>query len=238
MKKTFFIADVHLDSEYPDRAQLIFYFLNMVRNAGGDLYILGDFFDFWANNRTVLQSNRAVLERMKEITVHGCRVCMMTGNRDLLLSQKALAPFGIEFLGEEVKMVIDGKIFFLTHGYSLCTMDTKFQRYKNIIWPVYKFLDKILPGPIENYLARKFILKSKQVINAQDQSRFQFSSAAIQSQLSSGIDIVICGHAHKAINEAFGEKHFYALPSWDQGAGGYLLCHNGTCTFMEFTKGS
>jgi UDP-2,3-diacylglucosamine hydrolase len=227
MKQTFFIADVHLDREYPERKELLLSFLDMLQAAGGDLYILGDFFDFWANNKTVFNDNHAVLSLMKEITSRGSKIYMLIGNRDLLLQQKALTPFGITLLGEEATITLDHKTIFLTHGHLLCTMDLKFQQYKKRVWPLYRFLDRILPGWIENYLARKFIITSKKVIDSQDQSRFQFSTAALTGCFNRGIDVIICGHAHKAAAESFDEKLFYTLPAWDRGAGGYLKYGDG-----------
>jgi UDP-2,3-diacylglucosamine hydrolase len=234
MKKTFFVADVHLDSAFPGREQLFLDFLKLVGSESADLYVLGDLFDFWANNKAILAANRPVLTRMRELTEQGSRVYILIGNRDLLLNQKILSPFGILFLGEMASIRLDNKNIFLTHGYLLCTLDIKFQKYKNRVWPLYRIFDKILPGPAENYLARKFILKSKQVIHAQEQSRFQFSHAAIMDCFQQGNDIIMCGHSHKRLAESYGDKTFYALPAWDNHRGGYVLHYNGVFSLCDF----
>lgn len=234
MKKTYFIADVHLDSSFSEREQLILAFLKMVGSENGDLYVLGDLFDFWANNKAVLAANRKVLTLMRELTDHGSRIYILIGNRDLLLNQKILSPFGIVFLGEKATIRLDNKNIFLTHGHLLCTRDIKFQNYKNRVWPLYRFFDKILPGPAENYLAKKFILKSKQVIHAQDPACFRFSQDAITECFQQGIDVIICGHSHKRMTEGFGDKLFYALPAWDQHTGGYALNYNGAFSLCDF----
>jgi UDP-2,3-diacylglucosamine hydrolase len=233
MLQTFFIADVHLDREYPERKNMLLSFLNMLLIAGGDLYILGDFFDFWANNRTVFNDNHEVLSLLQKIAARGSKIYMIIGNRDLLLQQNALTPFGITFLGEEATITLDDKMVFLTHGYSLCTMDIRFHRYRKRVWPLYRFLDRILPGRIENYLARKFIITSKKVIYSQDQSCFQFSTAALTGCFNSGIDVIICGHAHRAAAETFDGKLFFTLPAWDRGSGGYLRYHQGTFSLHD-----
>lgn len=222
MRQAFFIADVHLDREYPERKELLLSFLYMLRAAGGDLYILGDFFDFWANNKIVLKDNQEVLSLLKEIAARGSKIYMIIGNRDLLLQQKALTPFGITLLGEEATIRLDNKMILLTHGHSLCTGDLRFQRYKKRVWPLYRLLDRILPGWIENYLAGKFIITSKKVIQSQAQSRFQFSTEALAGCFNRGVDVIICGHAHRAATETFDGKLFYTLPAWDCGSGGYL----------------
>ena len=234
MKKTFFIADVHLDRAFPGREELMCAFLNMVGAENADLYILGDLFDFWANNKAVISANRKVLSLMRELTKHGSRVYILIGNRDLLLNQKNLSPFGIVFLGEQATIQLDHKNIFLTHGHLLCTLDIKFQKYKNRVWPLYRVLDKILPGPVENYLAKQFILKSKQVIHAQDPACFQFSQDAIRKHFQQGHDVIMCGHSHSAKTERFGDKHLYVLPAWDQHTGGYVLHYNGTFSLCNF----
>jgi UDP-2,3-diacylglucosamine hydrolase len=237
MGKTYFIADAHLGSEYPERTALILSFLDMIEYENGDLYILGDFFDFWANNKTIVNNNREILEKMQSITQHGFKIAMLVGNRDLLLNQRALASFGIIFLGEAAELNLDDKRIYLTHGHMLCTYDKKFQRYKKRVWPIYRFFDHIIPGALANYLAKKFILRSKKVISSQDQTNFQFSPSVIEAYFQKGIDIIICGHAHKVIQKDFGDKSFYSLPSWEQGRGGYLLYHKGSFTCHEFCSG-
>jgi UDP-2,3-diacylglucosamine hydrolase len=238
MKQAFFIADVHLDREYPERKELLLSFLQMLRSAGGDLYILGDFFDFWANNKIVLKDNHAVLSVLQEIAARGSNIYMLIGNRDLLLQQKALTPFGITLLGEEATIMLDHKKVFLTHGHSLCTGDIRFQRYKKRVWPLYRFLDRILPGRIENYLAGKFIITSKKVIQSQAQSRFQFSPSALAGCFSRGVDVIICGHAHRAATENFDGKLFFTLPAWDHGSGGYLRYQQEAFSLHEVSTSS
>jgi len=233
MERVFFIADVHLDRAFPERKNMLRSFLHLLRTTGGDLYILGDFFDFWANNKTVVHDNREVLSLLQEMAARSSKIYLIIGNRDLLLRQKVLTPFGITFLGEEATISLDNKRVFLTHGHSLCTMDLRFQRYKKRVWPLYRLLDRMLPGWIENYLARKFIITSKKVIHSQDQSCFQFSPAALTGCFNRGIDVIICGHAHRASAETFGGKLFYTLPAWDQGSGGYLLYQQGTFSLHD-----
>jgi len=233
MRQTFFIADVHLDREYPERKELLLSFLPVLRSAGGDLYILGDFFDFWANNKIVLKDNHEVLLLLKELSERGSKIYMLIGNRDLLLQQRALTPFGITLLGEEATIMLDNKMIFLTHGHSLCTGDVRFQRYKKRVWPLYRFFDRILPGWIENYLAEKFIITSKKVIQSQAQSRFQFSPSALAGCFNRGVDVIICGHAHRAATETFDGKLFYTLPAWDCGSGGYLRYQQGVFSLHD-----
>ena len=233
MTKTFFVADIHLNSKHRERKLLFIKFIRMVLEEKANLYILGDLFDFWANNMTVKRKNRSVFLELKKLTAYGLKAGFVLGNRDFLLKNKVLSCFGIEYLGETGKIKLDSKQILLTHGHTLCSSDLKFKRYKERAWPVFTFLDKILPGLIENYLAKKFILKSKVVINSQDSSKMLFSENSITKYFKEGIDIIICGHAHRIENRAYGNNRFYALPCWENKKGGYLMYDKGTFTFNE-----
>ena len=235
MKKTFFIADVHIGMDDPEKRKLVSSFFDMVKMESGDLYILGDFFDFWANNKKIQQRNSHLLLKLKELTSSGSRIGMLVGNRDFLLNESTLAPFGIDYLGEEAEISVNGKRVLLAHGHTLCRSDIKFLQYKKRAWPVFRALDKIIPGFIENYLAEKFILRSEKVVEAQEQSVFQFTMEYIEEYFNAGVNAVICGHAHKKVTRKFGKCCFYALPAWDTEPGNYLLVENSEFTFRQFS---
>lgn len=235
MSKTFFIADIHLSADNAERKKLITAFLDHVLAQRGDLYVLGDLFDFWANNRRLLKSHRDILLKLQALTSIHMRVGLLFGNRDFLISRKVPASFGIEFLGEEAEISLGARRVFLAHGHTLCLSDTQFLNYKKKIWPYFRILDRFMPGIIENKIAKLFMQKSKRVIESQDQSRFQFTHSAIENLFNSGIDVVICGHTHKQEHYISGSKCFYALPSWDDGKGHYLLHQDGTFSMHEFT---
>jgi UDP-2,3-diacylglucosamine hydrolase len=236
MAKTFFIADLHLSIDNPQRTGLALSFLDRVIREKADLYIVGDLFDFWANNHQIKRSFSAVLNKLSELTSLGLKAGFLFGNRDFLINQKTLEPFGVNFLAEETEINLDGRRVFLTHGHTLCLSDLEFLQYKQKMWPLFRRLDRILPGMIENFIARKFILKSKRVIQSQNPSRFQFTMELIENKFRKGIDIIICGHAHRMQKTVSGEHAFYVLPPWDDNKGGYLLYDNGDFTLNDFLQ--
>ncbi len=142
--------------------------------------------------------------------------------------------FGIRYLGEEAAVDIDGKNFFLAHGHTLCLSDTQFLQYRARMWPLFKMADRVLPGCIENYLAGKFMLQSKKVIQAQDPSRFCFTRNAIEKKFNDGIDYVICGHTHQPETFQSGAHVFHALPAWDDNSGYYLHYEHEVFTLKHF----
>ena len=233
--ESYFVADVHLERDDTDKRGLFLAFLEMVRERKGNLYILGDLFDYWANNGRVIKDNTSVLDALSALSQEGAQVGFLLGNRDLLLGEKVLSRYGIDCLGESTVIELQEKRIFLTHGHLLCTDDVAFQKYRKRVWPLYRALDTVLPGCVENVLAKLFIRRSKQVIEAQASWRFQFSEEVIEATFNRGIDMIICGHSHVSVVKQYdGERSFIVLPHWTAGSGGYLHMKDGTFQVKAF----
>jgi UDP-2,3-diacylglucosamine hydrolase len=233
MAGTYFVADIHLTIGNNDQKKLFSSFLNHI--SGGRLYIIGDLFDFWANNKKVYAAHAWVFDALRRAVSRGCTVGLLTGNRDFLLRKAMIERFGIGYLGEEAAVAIDGKSFFLAHGHTLCLSDTQFLQYRARIWPLFKMADRVLPGYIENYLAGRFMLQSKKVIQAQDPALFCFTRSAIEKKFNAGADYVICGHTHQPETFQSGPHIFHALPAWDDKAGYYLHYEHDVFILKQFT---
>jgi UDP-2,3-diacylglucosamine hydrolase len=232
MAGTYFVADIHLNMHNTVQKKLFSAFLDQV--SSGSLYIIGDLFDFWANNKTVYAAHSWVFDKLCAVRARECTVGMLVGNRDFLLRKKFVESFGIRYLDEEATVVIDGKKFFLAHGHTLCLKDTQFLQYRARMWPLFKIADWVLPGCIENYLANKFMLQSKKVIQAQDPSRFRFTRNTIENKFNEGIDYVICGHTHQPDTFQSGGHIFHALPAWDDTSGYFLHYDHDLFTLKHF----
>ncbi len=227
MPDTFFVADVHLGFDNTQRKQTFIDFLAHVRSCSGDLYILGDFFDFWANNRPMRLAMQPVLEALQHLTASGSTVGFVFGNRDFLVGDATLAPFGITHLGEQADITLGDLRVHITHGYSLCQNATSFLAYKKYVWPVWRMLDRLLPGNLANYIAHNFVLKEKTAVSDHDKIRFQFTRSAIDAHFQRGVDVVICGHTHDEQTFSAGSKQFFSLDCWQDTAGPYLVYRDG-----------
>lgn len=235
MPDTFFVADVHLGLDNKLRQQTFVDFIEHVRSCSGNLYILGDFFDFWANNRAMRHAMLPVLKALQRLSASGATIGFVYGNRDFLAGPAALEPFGITCLGEQADISLGDLQTHITHGYSFCRNDTSFLVYKTYIWPVWGLLDRLLPGRLANYIVRRFILKEKSSVSEQDKIRFQFTPAAIDVHFKRGIDVVICGHTHDEEEFSVGPNSFYSLGCWEDTAGPYLVHRAGRFTRATFS---
>ena len=134
--ESYFVADIHLERKETDKRDLFLSFVKMVKDKRGDLYILGDLFDYWANNRRVMKDNGVVLDALTDLASQGSNVSFLIGNRDLLLGEKVLSRCGINYMDEQTVETINGKRILLTHGHLLCTNDVTFQKYRRTKWPI------------------------------------------------------------------------------------------------------
>jgi len=229
------IADVHLEKDDRAKSDLFLSFVRMVKDTRGDLYILGDLFDYWANNRRVLRDFQVVLNALADLSSQGSKIGFLIGNRDLLLGERVLSRYGVDYLGESSRLELQGKRLLVTHGHLLLTNDVGFQRYRRTAWPIYRILDAVLPGWIENALAKCFMRTSKKVIEAQEPWRLQFPEKLIRKTLAEGVELIICGHTHcPLVRQYDGGRTFVVLPSWTAEKGGYLCLHEGHFTVHDF----
>ncbi|MDH4099335.1 MAG: UDP-2,3-diacylglucosamine diphosphatase [Nitrospirota bacterium] len=224
----YFVADIHLSPHRPETTARFLSLLNTVEKSRGELFLLGDIFDYWANNGAVRRANAPVLERLGRLVDAGCPVHFIIGNRDFLMEEKVLGRYGINFLGEEATLIVGDRKILLSHGHLLATNDTVFLDYRARMWPMFRFLDLFLPGPIENRLAGHFMQKSKEVIGEQDAERFRIPDETIHRYFQDGFDVIICGHTHKPQQRDFeGGKALVVLPPWEKGGGGYAIMEEG-----------
>jgi len=235
MPPVFFAADVHLTGQADDPAAKAFLsFLEMVHGRGGDLYILGDLFAFWANNQRVYRRYGQVLDMLGRLAERS-RVGFLQGNRDFLLQRKVLNRYGVKFLGEAYELTIAERRFFLTHGDLFCTRDQAYLRYKKS-WKILRILDVIVPGFLADCLARRFRNKSIKTISRTDSELLALSDSALRKQFRRGSDYIVCGHIHRQeIRHVEEGKTLVVLPAWKQ-QGGYALWENGKISLSPWPK--
>jgi len=234
VRDMFFVADVHL-SDCKEREKNFIRFLNMVAKKGGDLYILGDLFDYWANNRVVFKRNKPVLNAFRHISGLNVKITFLRGNRDFLVLPRVFSRWGVEVASDEICFSSGNEKIYLTHGHMLCPDNKAFLEYKKKYWPIFRVLDPILPGIIENWLAGVFMQKSKNAIKQASQESLKLSDKAVLEHLNSGASKVICGHIHKKMQKDFDNGSLYVLPPWDKNGGGYGIISGSNFCFEDFS---
>ena len=218
MKKTLFIADLHLDEAHPETIKAFLDFLNNIAPEADALYILGDFFEVWIGDdeKTPLQQGiQTALSRLK------IPVYFMHGNRDFLLGKRFAAGANMEILQDPAPIKLYGQAILLMHGDSLCTNDVKYQAFrKKARNKFYQKLFLLLPLAVRRRIANKMREKSKQHTGNTQLDIMDVSRQAVLDALNHyQIPLLIHGHTHRPkIHQ--GDNFVRAvLPAWDQKPG-------------------
>ena len=87
-KKIYFVSDVHLGApalkNNSERELFFVRWLDEIKKDVGELYLLGDIFDFWFEYKKVIPRGfTRVLGRIADIADRGIPVHFFTGNHDL-----------------------------------------------------------------------------------------------------------------------------------------------------------
>ncbi len=232
MSKNFFIADLHLNTiELPRLTELFLSFLKYVKKQNADLYILGDLFDFWANNKVIYQKNKSIMDGLAMLG----GVNLLWGNRDFLLRRKKLARLGITLCPEFFINDIQGYRILMNHGHSLCETKSIFLRYRRFLWGIIRLFDPVTPAVIENFVADKIRKNSKRNAVKITKPILYLKDDLLQKYFNQGIDVIICGHIHYGqIKEYPLNKRLIMLPAWDE-KGGYCQLENGQFKMLNYT---
>ena len=100
MNNIYFISDIHLD---PNNSEVTDKFINFILEKSPDmkeLYILGDLFEFWIDDKYDIEQNNIIIETLNNVSKKGTKVFLTHGNRDFLIGKKFTKITNIEILPE------------------------------------------------------------------------------------------------------------------------------------------
>ena len=133
MNNIYFISDIHLD---PSNSEVTDKFINFMLEKSSDmkeLYILGDLFEFWIDDKYDIVQNNIIISTLNKISKNGTKVFLTHGNRDFLIGKKFTKITNIEILPENYILNLENTRVLITHGDLLCTDDIDYQKFRKFI---------------------------------------------------------------------------------------------------------
>lgn len=205
----YFFSDAHIGEADKEKEKIklekVFAFLDVVKNDGEKLFILGDLFEFWFEYRHAIpKEHLRVVFRLAALVDSGIEVHYISGNHDFWLGEFLSREAGIVIHRDCLETVEQNKKLFMIHGDGLSPSDRG-----------YRVLKKILRNRVNIWLYRKVpadwgIPLAKFVAGL---SRSRTSDRAMKflkdydkyatGKLSGGYDAVIIGHVHKPVLREF-----------------------------------
>lgn len=218
--EVYFISDAHLGSQdvWTERRKeaRLCAFLRALRGRASALYIVGDFFDFWFEYRSVVpRIGGKVLFELYNLTSSGTRVVYLGGNHDFWLGSYLSEVVGLQIHTEPIGVEHGGLRIYVAHG------DECFGK------PSYRWLRKVLHHRFSVRLFRKLhpdrgaqLARWASRVSGEanvDRDLSVFKERYIQTaeeKFDEGFDAVVFGHLHAPFLWERDGKTFIVLGDW------------------------
>jgi len=241
MGKAYFISDVHLGLETPEREaakqKRLLDFFNRTADDASALFILGDLFDAWIEYRTVIPKGfHRILAKLHDLTDAGVKVHYLVGNHDFWTRDYFSRELGINLHLDSFDITLDGRKVHLHHGDGLDPRDhgsrflRRVLRNRLCIW-----LFSWLHPDLGVALARSSSKSSRSYTTAKDFGGRDGMRVYAAGLLANGTDIVIMGHRHVSHLERIGEGTYVNLGDWITH-NTYAVLADGEISLLEWGK--
>ena len=244
MPHSLFVSDLHLCPTRPAINTLFECFLQGTAPQAEALYILGDFFEYWAGDDDLADPlHTAVAQQLSALAKSGTRIYLMHGNRDFLIADDFLQAAHATLLPDPTLIDLYGQPTLLMHGDTLCSDDVAYQHFRaQVRSPEWQ--DTFLATPL---FARKAQIEAlrKQSTQAKSTKPAEIMDTNADTVAAAfrahGYPRLIHGHTHRpahhthAVDGKLCER--WVLADWYE-TGGYLRCDAKTCEAITLPSSS
>ena len=199
MKNIYFISDIHLD---PNNTEVTKKFIDFISEKSSDmkeLYILGDLFEFWIDDKYDCEQNNIIISTLNGVTQKGTKVYLTHGNRDFLIGKKFTKITNIEILPENFILYLGEEKILITHGDLLCTDDVDYQKFRKFIrnkltLKIFNLLNNKVKTRIASFLRGK----SKKLTSQKPDNIMDVNNDTVSYFYNKfDTNIIIHGHTHR-----------------------------------------
>ena len=225
-KKIYFLSDFHLGA--PDHAKslerekLLVQFLDEIKQDAGEIFLVGDMFDFWYEYKKVVPKGYVrLLGKLAELSDAGVQLHFFVGNHDMWMKEYFQQELNMPVYYEPKEFERNGKKFLIGHGDGLGPGDHGYKRLKKIFRnPACQWLFGILPPVIgvglANYLSRRSRAQtgsSEEIFLGEDKEwLIIYCKEVLQKE---NFDFFVFGHRHLAIDYRLsGDSRYINLGDW------------------------
>ncbi len=206
LRKTIFMADLHLDNAYPDAlAAFQRYFDSLATQSIDAVYILGDLFEYWLGDDCCDRTGKTVAATLcKYHNKTQVPIYYIHGNRDFLLGEKYAQRCCLKILPEVHTINLYGVKTLVLHGDTLCTDDTDYLRFRAMVrQPEWQKKILRLPRWLRKLKALRMRRQSKKANAKKNTTIMDVSQHSVESVMQENNAYhMIHGHTHRpAIHE-------------------------------------
>jgi len=258
--KALFIADAHLKNSHDDNYQKMLSFLALLVQPSDlenrpesqsiieqtipvdDLYIGGDFFDFWfCRDSKVYPEFLPVIEALTAVRDRGIRVHFVEGNHDFFLADYFTRSLGMEVLAEWGTFMLDDRKVLMSHGDTVDRQNVRYLLLRKLLRSslVYQ-VQRLLPLPLLWKIASAGSAASKGTFRAPEEKLTALLHGYAAAKVREEFDAVILGHCHQPVVKEYrigGRKRYtVTLGDWIRYFS-YLYYEDGIFRLCFFDSG-
>ena len=232
-----FVSDLHLEPIENKRVKVFFKFLNDAVSKYEELYILGDFFEYWIGDDDTQSVNKLIMQRLKAATDNGLKIYFIHGNRDFLIGSEFESETGVKILEDQHTFNIGEKKIMISHGDAFCVDDVEYQEMKREIrsdsWKK-DFLAKSISERVD--FANDLRTKSSERNSNKPENIMDVNDDYVLDIIQKEkIDILIHGHTHRpGIHNLSNGSIRAVLGSWEE-EGWAAEYTNGNLELISFS---
>jgi UDP-2,3-diacylglucosamine hydrolase len=173
-KEIYFASDFHLGSPNHRESRLredrIVRWLNAIEPTCGELFLMGDIFDFWFEYKMVVPKGFIRLfGKLAAMSDQGVKIYFFKGNHDMWVNDYFIKELDIRIVSDEFIMEREGKRFYLHHGDGLGPGDHKYKFLRKIFRnPVCQWLFSLVPPRIGLGIATAWANRSRSEVKEKD----------------------------------------------------------------------
>lgn len=219
LQKVYFFSDAHLGlgsrQEDHQKEQRLIRFLDFIQHDAGQVFIVGDLFDYWFEYKSVVPKKYfRLFSKLAALTERHIRVSFIAGNHDFWVKDYFRDELGMEVHLNPLEMDIYGKRFLIHHGDGLLKDDIGYRILKKILRNKLSiFLFSLIHPDITGWAARWSSRTSRQYTNTRTYEESGMVEFAAR-QLENGFDFVVMGHNHVASHQKLGPGVYVNLGDW------------------------
>lgn len=242
MVHSLFISDLHLCPTRPAINALFMRFLQDISPQAEALYILGDFFEYWAGDDDLADPfHAAITSALASLAARGTHLYIMFGNRDFLLGDAFMRASKATLLTEPTHIDLYGVPTLLMHGDTLCTDDVAYQAFRSMVRSA-EWQRDFLSRPLTERKAQIDGLRKKSALEKSRKSEaiMDVNPEAVENVLRShDYPRLIHGHTHRPAKHVHRVDtqpcERWVLADWYL-SGSYLRCDAAGCEAHTLTS--
>ncbi|MBS1764433.1 MAG: UDP-2,3-diacylglucosamine diphosphatase [Bacteroidetes bacterium] len=224
-KKIYFFSDFHLGvPSYEEsllREKKICRWLDEIRPTVGQLFILGDVFDFWFEYKHVVPKGYVrLLGKLADFADNGIPITIFTGNHDMWMFDYLPKQIGVKLLREPQGYEFNGSKFLIGHGDGLGPGDKGYKFIKKVFANKFcQWLFARLHPDFGINMANFWSRKSRQhtghhdAVYLGDDKEFLVQYIK-ETEKHKHYDYYIFGHRHLPIDKQIGSSRYVNLGDW------------------------